>query len=71
MGDSRLVALWRRLRGERPRKAELDKAEMAEVIDRQTRGLLDMNSESFIVLLRSGELDRSDWRVEYLAGLVE
>ena len=71
MGDSPLVSFWRRLTGREPRRAELDEAEMAQVIDEQAQMLLNMNSETFVHKLRKGELDRHDWRVEYLAGLVE
>ena len=51
--------------------AELSRDEWRAEIDKQTRALLDMPSESFVLKLSTGELDRRDWRVEYLSGLVE
>jgi len=71
MGDSIFVSLWRWLTGQESRRAELGEAEMAQVIDEQARELLNMNAQTFALKLRAGELDRHDWRVEYLAGLVE
>ena len=61
MGDSFLVRMKRWLWREPPRTVELSEEEMAATIDRQTRELLDMNSESFIVALNEGSLDRTDW----------
>lgn len=71
MGDSLVMSIWRRLTGRPARRAELDDEEMAEVVDRQTRNLLNLDASTFADKLKSGELDRRDWRVEYLSGLVE
>ncbi|GEM_PF-5193455 len=70
-----MVQIWESVRraheDEDLASAELSPEEWRAELDRQTRTLLGMPSESFVLGLSTGELDRNDWRVEYLAGLAE
>ncbi len=71
MGDSIIITIWRRIRRQESRRAELNDSEMARVIEQQVKELLNIDTPTFARRLRNGELDRRDWRVEYLAGLVD
>lgn len=50
---------------------ELDQEQWRAEIENQTQTLLNSTVEDFTIALSVGKADRSDWRVEYLAGLIE
>ncbi len=53
------------------KEAELTPEEWAQEVSRQTESLLGMDTETFTVALGTGKVDRGDWRVEYVADLLE